>query len=215
MGKKMKEKADSKKIFKGMDGLPKMCYVCGRSHSRPEGDELPPKCLFPQQYWSNLITVPICEGCHDGFKNQHDKDIEYFRDYVAMWSGKNVPNEIQQKRNRSWVYAPNHKVATKKNVEHDWRKTRSALIVPEKVLKAEMKRINPVLEHIVRGYHFSRFEERIPENVKVIILKEPFGQKVKPAIDEYYRMTVGGDIGMPNLFTFRFCYLQNGCNESI
>lgn len=206
---------DFKEVFKSINKLPKICYLCGGSDVGLEEDHLPPKSLFQEKYWSNLIKVPICEECHDGFKNQHDKDIECFRDYVTLWAGKNAPDEIQHKRERSWLSRPKHKDGTERNVERGWGKTKSGLIVPVKVLKAEMKRINPVLEHIARGYHFSRFEERIPGNAKVIILKEPFDRKVKPAVDEYYRMTVEDDMGMPNLFTFRFSYLQNGCNESI
>jgi hypothetical protein len=162
---------DFKEIFKSFKELPKECYLCGARLVKPEEDHLPPKCIFPRKYWSRLISVPICGACHD----KRDKDDEYFRDYISIWCGKNVPTEVHEKRQRSWNKHPTHEIGTMRNLSRVWIEQPSDLIVPGYALKGEMKRIIPVLECIAKGHYFSYKGVRIPRsNPQILMTKAPF-----------------------------------------
>jgi len=160
-----------KEIFRSINDLPNKCYLCGEHETKLEQDHLPPKCIFPREYWSLLIQVPICKRCHD----KRNKDDEYFRDYLSIWCGKNVPKEIHQKRQKSWEERVSHKIATLKNLIPVWVELRSGLTIPGYALKGEMNRINPVLECIARGHYFSYKEVTIPESkIRILLTKAPF-----------------------------------------
>lgn len=202
----MNEKTNFKEIFKSINELPKICYLCGRSVVELEEDHLPPKCIFPKQYWSKLITVPICNQCHD----QRDKDDEYFRDYITLWCGKNVPDEVHQKRQRSWDKYPSHKIGTMKNLKHTWIKLNSGLNILGYILKGEMKRINPVLECIARGHYFYCKNRVVPQSIiQVLMTKAPFNDELQgPEPKFWFPMTVENEI-IPGMFKFRFNHFQD------
>ncbi len=204
---KREVKMDFKEIFRSKNKLPKICYLCGKSDEELQEDHLPPKCIFPQQFWSRLITVPICNQCHD----IRDKDDEYFRDYISLWCGKNVPDEIHQKRQKSWDKQPSHKIGTMKNLTRIWREHSSGLIVKGFELKGEMKRINPVLECIAKGHYFSCKEKLIPESdIQILMTKASFNDELnEPEPKFWFPMTVQNEV-IPGMFKFRFNHFQDG-----
>ena len=206
MSKKMAE-MNLKEIFRGKNELPKICYLCGKSSKELQEDHLPPKSIFPKQYWSKLITVPICNQCHD----MRDKDDEYFRDYVTLWCGKNVPDEVHKRRQRSWDAHPAHKIGTMKNLTRIWRKLPSGLIVTGFELKGEMKRINPVLECIAKGHYFSCKDKIVPQSdIQILITKAPFNDEInEPEPKFWFPMTVQNEV-IPGMFKFWFNHFQDG-----
>ena len=198
---------DFKEIFKSKNELPEKCYLCGISDVKLEEDHVPPKCVFPQKYWSRLITVPVCKPCHA----RRDKDDEYFRDYITLWCGKKVPNEVHQKRQESWTLRPAHKIGTMKNLTRTWIKLPSGLTVPGYILKGEMARINPVLECIAKGHYFSCKEKVVPESdIQLLMTKAPFENEIKvPEAKFWLAMVVQHEV-IPEMFEFGFNHFQDG-----
>ena len=198
---------DFKEIFKSINELPKICYLCGRSDIKLEEDHLPPKCIFPKEHWSQLITVPICSQCHDG----RDKDDEYFRDYMTLWCGKNVSDEVHQRRQRSWDKHPSHKVGTIRNLTPVWIRLPSGLTVPGLELKGEMKRINPVLKCIAKGHYFYCKNKVVPKSdIQILMTKAPFNSELKePEPKFWFPMTVENEI-ITGKFKFWFNHFQDG-----
>lgn len=203
---------DFKEIFKSSNELPKECYLCGTRVAKPEEDHLPPKCIFPRKFWSHLISVPICNRCHD----KRDKDDEYFRDYISLWCGKNVPDEVHQKRLRSWEKGPAHKIGTMKNLKRTWITLTSNLTVPVYALRGEMKRINPVLECIAKGHYFSLRGKIIPEsNIQIAMTKAPFvPESNDPEARFWFNKTVLNEV-IPGMFRFKLnCFQDENINNS-
>lgn len=198
---------DFKEIFKSKNELPQKCYLCGKSHGKLEEDHLPPKCIFPKEFWARLIFVPICKQCHD----KRDKDDEYFRDYLSLWCGKNVPNVVHQKRESSWEKRPSHEIGTWKNRKRVWIELRSGLTVPMYALKGEEERINPVLISIAKGYNFSLREYIIPESYTHICLTKmaPFSnQSMEPEVRFWYSMVRYHEV-IPGMFKFKHNSFRN------
>jgi len=200
-------KMDFKELFRNSNQFPKKCYICGKSDAKLEEDHLPPKCIFPRQCWSKLITVPICNQCHD----KRDKDDEYFRDYMTLWCGKNVPDEVHKKRQKSWERRQAHKIGTLRNLRRVWKKLPSGLTVLMYELKGEMQRINPVLESIARGYYFYRWREIIPESViRILMTKAPFVNKDTDREARFwFNNTVLVEI-IPEMFELKLNLAQEG-----
>ena len=75
-----------------------LCIYC---QTNPGGtvDHVPPKGLFPKPRPSNLITVPACNQCNQGFKN----DDEYFLNIALEWaaSESNDGRHVADNRVRS------------------------------------------------------------------------------------------------------------------
>jgi hypothetical protein len=201
---------DFKEIFKSKNELPEKCYLCGISDVKLEEDHLPPKCIFPQKYWSRLITVPICSLCHD----KRDKDDEYFRDYITLWCVKNVPKEVHQKREESWDKRPSHKIATLKNLSRIWIELPSGLTIPGYVLKGEMKRINPVLESIARGHFFYRWGQIIPKfETRIYMTKAPFINEPNESEAQFWFPSTVPVVVIPGMFRFQLNHFQDGSNN--
>lgn len=59
---------------------PNLCYACDRRATTRE--HVPPLCLFPQEYRSNLVTVPSCSA----HNNANSKDVEYARNVLVCAS---------------------------------------------------------------------------------------------------------------------------------
>lgn len=68
-------------------GKPKtgICTYCG-IESEVTNDHIPPRSIFPKQNreHTNLVTVPACNCCNNGAKN----DDEEFKVFVSMCSGR-------------------------------------------------------------------------------------------------------------------------------
>lgn len=77
------------------------CIYCGCKEATTR-DHIPPRCFFPEPRPSNLITVPSCAGCNDGFS----RDDEIVRDIlVSLDTTENhaaVQNQLASNRNRSF-----------------------------------------------------------------------------------------------------------------
>ena len=135
----------------------KECYLCGKKASEtPQGtltrDHLPPKNLFLEPRPSNLITVPCCFACNNGF---HDDD-ESFRAAVSLnynanpigkqiWKEKVVGSTIRKRRIRESIA---HIRSSLKRI---------ALITPEGVKEAyearfERAPVDRVLTRMTKGF---------------------------------------------------------------
>ena len=57
----------------------KQCYLCGRT-DKLTSDHLPPKGFFNKPYPPNLITVPCCYKCNNGWS----KEDEFVRAILAL-----------------------------------------------------------------------------------------------------------------------------------
>lgn len=128
-------------------------------------DHVPPENLFPEPLPTNLIKVPACNSCNNGFK----LDDEYFRLAIMTGiDGERFPRELEHSvqaikklaRPQKRLFA-RRMLAAQKLVEV---KTPTGLHLghaPAHVVDG--KRVIKVVERIVRGLFFHHTRRRLPE----------------------------------------------------
>jgi len=144
------------------------CAYCGRA--RPETrDHVPPQNLFPKPRPSNMITVPCCEQCRDGWSD----DDEYFRVAIVSAIGTHENPYAQE------VYCALLRSISKP------MKVGFASLVRESLMKVEVQteaglylgvapaikvnkvRFDRVAQRIIRGLFFHEKGYPVPEGYEV------------------------------------------------
>ncbi len=137
-----------------------LCYNCGIREATTR-DHIISKTLIPNPRPPNLPTVPACRECNEGFS----KDEEYFRDRLAGVIGD--PNyKGQSMWNKAWKSMQRKRAKGKKFglfkdiVQLDF----SVLTnegVSDKGIRMQKKRVNRVIQKIVRGFYYYHFKEQL------------------------------------------------------
>lgn len=89
-----------------------LCYLCGTilDDSNRTMDHIPPKGLFPRPLPNNLLTIPCCRQCNNGFS----RDDEFFRliatlglhkspEKTLVYETRTVPRTLARRRIRSEI----------------------------------------------------------------------------------------------------------------
>lgn len=152
------------------------CAYCGK-RCRVTDDHIPPKNLFPKPRSSNLVTVPCCEGCREGWS----KDDEYFR--AVVLSAEKVSEQSSAKSSidslmRS-LYRPEQKrfalMLTGSVTEIEVLTKAGIYLRTAPAIKIDTKRIDRVGERIIRGLFFHEKNRPIPKGYKVVAKIYQFG----------------------------------------
>ena len=141
------------------------CIYCGSTNHITK-DHIPPRLLFPDPKPSNLITVPCCKTCNQGFQ----KDDEYFRNNItsdlntyenpaARQVLRNVFNSLRRSKARGL------RISTLNSLGEAELVTPSGLFI-QKVgtIKIDPNRIERVVARIVKGLFYHEREHRLPDD---------------------------------------------------
>lgn len=194
----MKSKSGHKKVG--------TCGYCGRTEPLTR-DHIPPRSLFEKPYPSDLITVPCCETCREGWSD----DDEYFR--AAVVSSLNVYGESKAQQAcdallRS-IEKPQKKGFAKRILQslHDVEiKSESGIYlgtVP--AFSLDKSRIHRVLQRIIRGLFFHSFQCPLPLSYEALCYFQQFGFGYLPQKLNMITFPQSHSIGNG---TFEFSYRQ-------
>ncbi len=146
------------------------CAYCGKLEPATK-DHIPPRNLFPEPRSHNLITVPCCESCRQGWS----KDDEYFR-LVLLSTWTVSEQEIAQKPIdtliRSLGRKENRKFArmVQRSMGKSFARTEAGILLgPFDTLSIQPERVNRVLERIIRGLFFHEKKYPVPEGYRITI----------------------------------------------
>lgn len=132
------------------------CIFCGSLHDLTS-EHIPPKSIFPAPRPANLITVPACKTCNQGFQ----KDEEYFRLAISCLCGDSTKfqNLILDNVTRQLTHQP--KLAT--TMQRD--------LFPIKIdgevlygISSHNLRFDHIMQKIIKGLYFHEQGRRLPSN---------------------------------------------------
>lgn len=143
-----------------------ICALCGSSGTVTR-EHVPPKCLFIKPRPTNTITVPLCKMCN----HSYHLDDEYFRVFAAgsfqpnaqqwqLWNQKVVGSSFARsgglRARLSDYYEQHREYAKNHKILFD-----DGTAVPEELFPFiqpfEMKRVNAVLEKIIKCLYYYHF----------------------------------------------------------
>lgn len=141
-----------------------ICAYCGRDGPATR-DHIPPKGLFPEPLPSDMLTVPCCESCRQGWSN----DDEYFRDVILTASNYENDPRVKSKIDtilRS-IQKPNKikyaSMLTESISQVETYSKGGIYLGKNPVMTVKKPRIRRVLERIVRGLYFVEFKTVLTE----------------------------------------------------
>jgi hypothetical protein len=137
-----------------------LCYNCGLRQATTR-DHVIPKTLIPDPKPSDLPTLPACAECNQSFS----RDEEYLRDRLAAVVG-DPSYEGREMWNKAWRSMQHPKAKGKKiglfrdvielGVSFHTREG-----VTSKGIRLNKKRVNRVVEKMMRGFYYHLFGERL------------------------------------------------------
>lgn len=144
------------------------CVYCGEAEGNSV-DHVPPKLLFPSPRPDNLITVPSCRACNQGFQ----RDDEYFQ--AAMLLRSDIAKEPEAKAImetffRSWERPRGERFARsffRTFQIAEWQTPSGLFAGNTPAFEVENKRLQRVYERIVRGLFFHEQGFRVPDDYRV------------------------------------------------
>jgi len=150
------------------------CAYCG-CISPVTDDHIPPKNLFPKPRSSNLITVPCCLPCFEGWS----KDDEYFRATIlASFKTHDMPlaEGVMDSLLRSLKRSPGFANLLINSIEEIEMVTESGIYLGKQdALKLDGARVNRVSQRIIRGLFLKENKYPLPENYEVVAKVQQFG----------------------------------------
>lgn len=152
------------------------CAYCGREGAVTR-DHIPPRSFFPKPRPSDLITVPCCVDCHEGWS----EDDEYFRAAVlssaALWQAPGTV-EVWNVLVRS-LQKPTKQGFAKSflsSIQDVEMETESGIYLgTAPVLKIQKERFDRVAQRIVRGLFFHEKGYPVPQGYLVLNIPHQFG----------------------------------------
>lgn len=147
----------------------KYCYLCGEKlikNQNKSKDHVPPDCIFPSNKPLNLITIPCCKSCNEGFKSLDQKMRNFFAILAGDKSGevgKIAKNEVLRSRKLRSDFLSHTKELT--TVVHDSK--------PMLAFYFNDEELERWLVRVVKGLSFRRNSSRISDCATYSIKKFP------------------------------------------
>lgn len=142
------------------------CAYCGKIDLITD-DHIPPKNIFPKPRASNLITVPCCKSCFEGWS----KDDEYFRATILSSASVSELPESQSVIDtmmRSFKRSKGFTGLIYNSIKNIKIFTETGIYLGDtSAIKFDGKRIDRVAERIVRGLFFYKKGYPVPANYLV------------------------------------------------
>jgi len=155
----------------------KVCAYCGVGN--PETmDHVPPKGLFPTPLPCDLITVPCCDKCRDGWSN----DDEYFR--AVLLPASNLAADPRARKQLEVVFRSLRKsnkigFSTMINAsikERDVVTDAGIIVGREPTIRYNRDRVARVLSRIVRALFFKELDYPVPPGCPVDARLDQLGE---------------------------------------
>ena len=191
----------------------RLCIYCQKNRATTK-DHVPPQGMFPKPRPANLITVPCCEPCNRGFKN----DDEYFLIMALEWTAAETSDGSQiaagrlrdmnsLQRRRFW-----HRVFSRTRPVEVF--TPGGLYLGQSVeIRPQTDRIRRTLNRIIRGLYFKMTETALPPDALVASIQ--YSTYVKEqGHDPSAQRIIEGMIGLPakvigkDTFQYRYYVLD-------
>jgi len=189
------------------------CAYCGNI-SPVTVDHIPPKNLFPKPRSSNLITVPCCVPCYEGWS----KDDEYFRANILSSfrvSDEPLAQGVIYSLLRSVNKSPGFAHLIINSIEEIEIVTESGLYLGKKdAFKLDVERIDRVGQRIIRGLFFYEKRLPLPANYQVIAKIQQFG--LEPVLEKLPGIQfVDLRIIQDGVFCYTLCGTEEDPNSGI
>jgi len=126
------------------------CVYCGDVFEGDKTDDhIPPISPIPQEFKTNLLTVPCCSGCQAGTS----ADDEWFRDMVTLDARLpvKVRDELHPRLARAWAKDVLKKWSRTKRITQGVYITPLGLVYPELEINPNNYRMGRVVARIVKA----------------------------------------------------------------
>ena len=160
------------------------CCYCGKIAPVTK-DHIPPKNLFPRPRPSNLITVPCCQHCREGWSD----DDEYFR--AILLSSELTESHVEAKKAteaflRS-LQRPQHgrflRMLASNITSANVYTTKARLYIGRHpIMVYDRNRVDRVTSRIVRGLFFKRTGCVFPDTHEIITVMR---ENISGKLDEF------------------------------
>jgi hypothetical protein len=195
------------------------CLYCEKNQATTN-DHVPPKGLFPDPKPSDLLTVPACLECNQGYM----QDDEYFRVAMAAQAAYREPNatiiwreKIVPRLNRDpLIVRPNRRPLRTKILQSMIRtsittpagiKTGEVLAIPFDIARTER-----VVKRTVQGLLWALYKRRLSLNCPMQVFINP---KI-PGNEELRELLYGLELrSIGQIFQYRHGLTVDGSDSSI
>ena len=179
----------------------RFCIYCGSKENLTK-DHIPPRCIFASPRPTNLISVPACETCNGSFK----RDDEYFRAFVTSEATHDSPacRRVWEEgvMGRTLTRSPRLKARLRSQLGKANLYSKGGIFIGHvPTLRFEKKRINPVLERIVKGLYWHHKGKRIDPSAEFIFFKDA---EIEGPMVNAVRFAKWQRIGRHDEFTYGF-----------
>ncbi len=200
----------------------KECVYCGTSETLTD-DHVPPRCLFPEPYPPDLITVAACRNCNDGF-SKHDEYFRLFLTVTDIAKGNPDREAVLPRVGRSFERseARGFRRAFFSNVREIERFSDSGIYVGVgRVYSGDGMRLDGTVNRIVKGLFFVEKGYRLPDDhivnalgwTRVPNLDKQVQEATREFVELLYDEAPPREVG--KTFAYRWLQSPNGPSRSI
>ena len=189
-----------------------ICAYCMKEDGTTK-DHIPPQCIFPKPRATELIWVPCCESCREGWS----EDDEEFRRYIWSAEGVEGHTSFEKASNQiiSSIKRPEAKLYRNKilsSISSREEYSESGIFLGNKTLmEIEWDRIERVLKRIVRGLFFKENNQLIPGDHEVII--KSYDKNIFDEVDKFQFKKMANVCD--GIFQYWLCKPNNEENTSL
>ena len=169
------------------------CIYCAKQPGTTR-DHIPPRGVFPEPRSSDLITVPACADCHDGFK----LDDEYFIQRLMLRRDVGTDSRadsLLEKIQRAWQRLEGRGL-TDDLVQSlgmiELRSQTGLTVGRAPAYHVDLVRVRRTLSRCVRALFWHDVGERLPNEVEVHV--EPWEELAPEDQEEYRRIIRGAEV---------------------
>ena len=189
------------------------CIYCGSDQNITK-EHIPPRSYFPKPRPNNLITVPSCKKCNQGFS----KDEEYFlAAFMFSEAGIKETGKAHWKQKLNRMYEKNHGLRRKiaQNLEYKHIHTPAGIYLGKRLtFKTDEDRVNKVAEKVIRGLYYFEYGEALKDTTQAHLLWLNTQQKFKMAEEHVFQLGFGKK-QWPGIFEYRTGEVNNDNQESM
>jgi hypothetical protein len=183
--------------------IPSQCVYCG-SLSNITQDHIPPKSFFPKPRPSNLITVPACKKCNQGYGKDEELFLAtfMFTDAGVSDVGKSLWDEKLHR-----MYEKNlglrRKIAQSLK-EVDVRTPSGIYLGKRMAIQYDDLRSQRVVKKIIFGLYYYEFQEYLLPTAKVNIRFAQYESDIPQELKDVASSLLFGTRQWAEIFEYRF-----------
>jgi hypothetical protein len=190
------------------------CVYCGSSSDITQ-DHIPPKSFFPKPRPSNLITVPACKKCNQGFEKDEELFLAtfMFTDAGVSDTGKSLWDEKLHRMYEKNLGLKRKIAQLLKEVDV---KTPSGIFLGRRMaIQLDGLRSQRVINKILFGLYYFEFQEILPFTTKLNIRFAQYESDVPQELKDLAPSLLFGTRQWANIFEYRFNRVKERPQKSI